>query len=273
MSRIPRIAGSPRWALLLASGLALAAMTQAAITLALTPAPEPKPDAPRAQSKARKKAVAEKNIARHDRMNYGRFLSATIKAPAPPGNDAMKGIAIRVGSNKETEGAVCFDTDLLRVSAGWTGGFLRLEGTAFDGSHGTWPVVKGPQVFGTRQAPGWADPEGGFKDPRPEPFGPLPAAWAKYKGLYRSGDHVVLSYTVGGVPVLEMPGIEAEDQDQPILTRTFNVGPTARPITLVVLDRDGGPGRRADRPADPGGEADRRRAGRRPRRGDLEGRR
>ncbi len=86
------------------------------------------------------------------------------------------------------EAAVCFDTDLLRVSAGWTGGFLKLYGTPFDGSHGSWPEIKGTQVFGTKQGPGWANKAGDFKDPRSEPFGPLPADWAKYKGLYRSGD-------------------------------------------------------------------------------------
>ena len=109
----------------------------------------------------------------------------------------MKGIAIKLGSNPEKPAAICYDTDLLRVSAGWTSGFLKLRGTPYDGSHGTWPEINGTQVFGTKKGPGWADANGEFKDPRPEPFGPLPATWAKYKGLYQSGEHVVISYTVG----------------------------------------------------------------------------
>ncbi len=224
MSRYPGITGSPRWSSPLASAWGLVALLIAPAT-----AQEPK--------KAEKKDVPAS-----ERMDYGRFLSATIKAPAPRDNNAMKGIAIRVGPDGGKGGAVCFDSDLLRVSAGWTGGFLKLLGTAFDGSHGTWPEAQGEQVFGTRQGPGWADKDGHFKDPRPEPFGPIPAPWAKYKGLYRSGEDVVVSYTVGDVPVLELPGINGEDAGMPAITRTFNVGPTARPMTLVVFDLEGADG-------------------------------
>ena len=46
-----------------------------------------------------------------------------------------------------------------------------------------------------------------LKDPRPDRRGPLPKDWARYQGLYLDGDKVILSYTVGGCPVLEMPGL------------------------------------------------------------------
>ncbi|WP_435008566.1 DUF6797 domain-containing protein [Tundrisphaera lichenicola] len=231
MSRNPGSVGSPRWRPLIASSMALAALMLASST-----AQEATQDAPKAEKKARKKRDS-RETPRHLRMDYGQFLMATIKAPAPSDNNAMKGIAIRLGG-EATKAAVCFDTDLLRVSAGWTGGFLKLLGTPFDGSHGSWPAIDGEQIFGTKQGPGWADADGSFKDPRPEPFGPLPSPWAKYKGLYRSGDKVVLSYTVGSAPVLEMPRIEGAGGETPVITRTFNVGPTTRPLTLAVFDLD-----------------------------------
>ncbi len=229
MSRNPGIAGPHRRSVPIALALALATPWAAA--------PSPAQDAAKAG-----KAGSKEDAPRWERMDYGRSLSATIKAPAPRDNDAMKGIAIRLGPGAGTGGAVCFDTDLLRVSAGWTGGFLKLRGTPFDGSHGTWPEVEGEQVFGTRPGPGWARGDGDFKDPRPEPFGPLPADWARYKGLYRSGDGVVVSYTVGDASVLEMPGIIGEGGDDPVITRTINVGPTARPLTMVVFDVEGATG-------------------------------
>ena len=233
MSRNPGIAGSPRWSSL----LVLVCLTLATATFAPSTAQEPAKDEPKkAEKKAKKASRKRDEVSLHELMDYGRFLTATIKAPAPAGNNALKGIAIKLGSDKSKEAAVCFDPDLLRVSAGWTGGFLRLLGTPFDGSHGSWPEIKGTQVFGTRPGPGWANKDGEFKDTRPEPFGPIPADWARYKGLYQSGDRVVISYTVGDASVLEMPGIEGEDADSPAFTRTFNVGPTARPLTLAVFD-------------------------------------
>jgi len=175
---------------------------------------------------------------RWERMDYGRFLTASIKARAPRDNNAMKGIAIKLGDKGEA--AVCFDQDLLRVSAGWTGKYLKLNGTPFDGGHGTWPEVAGDQQFGTKPGPGWARGDE-LKDPRPEPFGTLPADWARFQGLYQAGDRVVLAYTVGGTKVLESPWVETKG-DLLAFTRTFNVEPSDRPLTLVVADVDGADG-------------------------------
>ncbi len=69
----------------------------------------------------------------------------------------------------------------------------------------------------------------------------MPADWAKYKGLYRSGEHVVFSYTVGGTSVLEMPATTEADK-QTIFTRTFNVASVRQPLTLVVADVVGAKG-------------------------------
>jgi hypothetical protein len=238
------VAGSSRWPVRLAL---LVAVASGPLLLADEPRPQqpkaeaPKAEAPKAEKKERKGKRAPRPAGEgpHERMDYGRFLAATIKAPGPgPDNNALKGVAIKLGpENDPRKATVCFDTDLLRYSAGWLGGFLQLRGTPFDGGHGSWPEVAGTQVFGTKVGPGWAK-AGNFRDPRPEPFGPLPADWAKYQGMYRSGESVVLAYTVGDCRVLESPGILGETDDATAFTRTFNLSASSQPLTLVVAESD-----------------------------------
>jgi hypothetical protein len=176
------------------------------------------------------------------KMDTGPVHSATITGLWPEGNIANKGIAVNIGAKHGAEGlkaGVCFDTDLLRYTAGWTGGWLELRGVAYEGNHGpSGPKVTGTQIFGTKAAPGWSKGEN-LADPRSEPFGPLPADWAKWKGLYISGDQVVLSYTVGGAAVLELPGLEAEGK---AISRTFNLAKFTAASTMVVSDLPDGKG-------------------------------
>jgi hypothetical protein len=179
-------------------------------------------------------------------MDYGPFLSHTITAPLPAGNVAVKGIAIRLGAKGGPRGAVLFDTELCRMAAGWTGGFLELKGVAFDGTRGVNPSIKGTQLFGTKRAPGWGSPDARIDDTRPRlkldgaelPYGPLPRDWARYKGLYVHGDQVVLSYTVGtgaGVSVLEVPGVERVG-DATVITRTMKVAGHDRELLLRIAE-------------------------------------
>ncbi|HEX3135439.1 MAG TPA: DUF6797 domain-containing protein, partial [Planctomycetota bacterium] len=176
------------------------------------------------------------------KMDTGPILSASITGQWPDKNIAMKGIAVNLGAGVGKEGlkaGICFDTDLLRYSAGWTGAWLNIEGVAYDGSHGkTGPKIAGDQFFGTGATPGWSKGDN-LADPRSEPFGPLPAEWAKWKGLYLNGDKVVLSYTVGGSAVLEVPGLEGEGK---IISRTFNLAKFAAASSMVVSELQNGTG-------------------------------
>lgn len=169
-------------------------------------------------------------------MDYGRFLTASYNNPEGKntlqgkGSAANKGIAVKLGHDGDA--AMLFDTDLVRVAGGWTGGFVKYKGVAFDGAHGPNP---GPAdgakiIFQTNSTPGWSN-GADFYDPRKIPtgpgaatipFGPLPREWAKYKGLYLHDDDVVFSYTVGSAAVLELFG-EEKAADQTLLTRTINV--------------------------------------------------
>lgn len=184
-----------------------------------------------------------------EEMDYGRFLSATFtdaqektSLDQQPGCATDKGIAIKLGKD---EGALLFDTDLCRFSGGWTGGFVKLKGVAFDGAHGPnpGPPANARMFFQVNRGPGWSQ-GGDFTDPRKPPagpgaatipFGPLPQDWAKYKGLFLSGDHVVLACTVGKGAVLEMPGMETIGGTT-VVTRTMNITKDGAGESVVLAD-------------------------------------
>lgn len=162
------------------------------------------------------------------------FQGCAITAKFPAKNIAMKGLAIRVGNGAN----VLFDTDLLRMGAGWTGGYLNNQGVAFSGSHGGHPQIVGEQKFGMKQMPGWADANGEFKDPRKEPFGPLPESWCRYDGLYVNGMTVVLAYTVLDTKIHEQPGSTAAD-GQVAFTRTFQTEKAQADLAAILAEVDG----------------------------------
>jgi hypothetical protein len=161
-------------------------------------------------------------------MDFGPCLMTTFDGGGLCGT-TEKGLVIRLGDR----GAVAFDTELLRMSVAWTDGWLRLRGTAYDGSHGPFPSRRGQALAETRVGPGWY--RGDDKnDPRPIPHGPLPTAWGRYGGHRLVGDDIVIDYRVGDMNVREHYGLE--QHQVPVLLRTLELGPSKQPQTLVVLD-------------------------------------
>jgi glucose/arabinose dehydrogenase len=166
-------------------------------------------------------------------MDYGPFLHSTVSRVYYRNDKdlvALKGLSVKLG-----EATVCYDLDLLRPAAVWTGGFLDLAGTHLVSSKGAIPTTVGGKVHATTQAgPGWTTTD--FNDPRAVPSGPLPGV--RYKGLYRHGRQVVLKYAVGDVDILELPGWKNG------LTRTFRIGPTTKTLLASALEEPikGGPG-------------------------------
>ena len=172
-------------------------------------------------------------------MDYGPVISAsvTVREPenpradkGPDDNVSYKSHAIMVADDRRA--GIIFDTELLRVAAGWLGPQYVLTGTVYDWRHGPHPHLDGDPVFETPVGPGWAR-DGSFSDPRPEGFGPLPPDWAKYRGRYMFGDQVVLHYSVGATDVLEMAGLKS-DWGVEALSRTFEVGPSSEDLVLQV---------------------------------------
>jgi hypothetical protein len=161
--------------------------------------------------------------------------AACISAEFPKNNTALKGHAIRL----KNDANVLFDTDLLRLAAGWTGGYITTHGVAFDGAHGAHPKIDGEQKFGNSQAPGWANANGEFTDPRKEPYGPLPEDWCRWDGHYVIGDDVVFSYTVLGTKVYEQPSSVVQ-YGEVAFVRTFKITPVKKDLTANLFEVEGG---------------------------------
>ncbi len=172
-------------------------------------------------------------------MDHGPFASGTIDALwGGKGNFAHKGFALTL--DREKQAHVCFDSELLKIVSGWTGGAVAWP-SGRDGLEGQ-PFAGGAVRFGTKKGSlGWKGKD--WADPRPKPFGPLPREHGRYGGLYVHGDKLVLSYAVSGTEVLEMPGFEAKEGLE-VFTRAFQVARPAAPLLHLVCD--GGPATLAD---------------------------
>ncbi len=194
------------------------------------------------------KAAALAPASKYEGMDYGPFISASLNNSEDKNTLQGKGCATdkAIAIKLSDGGTMVFDTDLLRMSGGWTGGFLTLKGVAFDGKHGPNPSPKKDAkiYFQNHPTPGWSQ-DSGFKDERPlptglgaatRPFGPLPKSQAKYRGLYLNGAQVVLSYSVGSAGILELPASE-KTEGETLLTRSFNVtGPGSGIFHLLAAE-------------------------------------
>ncbi len=202
--------------------------------------PADKPRQPEARPAPKTAEKKERKGTKWDAMEVGPFFSSGLGGKNP----TLKALAIKLGQTNEA--AVCFDTELLRMSLGWTDGFLRLA-TGRDGLEGV-PEVGGKIAFSVPTGPGWAK-DGSFTDPRPaapedpkgKPCGPLPRDWGHWRGLYLHGNQTVLSYSVGQAGVLEVPGLENRNGLK-IFTRTFQVEPGNDSLSLFVAEESGAAG-------------------------------
>jgi len=171
----------------------------------------------------------------------GPWIFATIgvgkNADGTPKTMALKGLAIRVGEHGEA--AVCYDLDLCRMVGAWTGGFTTPMNLM---SRGDYPRSIGAVAFHTREAAGFlvAAQDGSavdWKDPRSEPFGPLPTL--KYRGMHvsgsepESGNGVVIEWEFEGTKILEKPSyVRREGKD--CFTREFQFAPHLQTILLPL---------------------------------------
>lgn len=173
-----------------------------------------------------------------ENMDYGPFLSLTLNMGVKGNgsdNPVLKATVIKLG-DKEHPAYIAYDTDTMRVAAVWTGGFIDWNGTIFNGNHHAQPKPKGTILHSTKNTPGWAK-DRDFTDTRVDKRGPLPKEWLQYKGLYRSGKQVALSYTVNGCDVMEVPSIGYDAKNGMIvLTRTIEMGPSENPATVLVAE-------------------------------------
>ncbi|MDB6174746.1 MAG: putative large, multifunctional secreted protein [Chthoniobacteraceae bacterium] len=140
---------------------------------------------------------------------------------------ALKGIALRVG--EKGEAAVAYDLELCRMAGAWTGKFVTPMNLM---SRGEFPTALGAVAFINNAIPGFISGDS-CKDPRPEPFGPLPAGEAKFKGFHVCGDVVVLVWEVQGTEILEQAThIRSSNVDR--FVRTFSIEPTKTRLRIPL---------------------------------------
>jgi hypothetical protein len=177
-------------------------------------------------------------------MDYGSFLAYGVSEPPvkvakgkkPPERVGIAdtGLSVDVGNGL----TFCFDEDTCRMAAGWNGTLLDLSRTHQTSLKGSWDASPaGLILFSTKEGPGCARGDS-FADPRPMHVGPLPKERAHYKGLYRHGKQTILSYTLGGADVLELPG-SATAEGLTAFTRTIRVSTSSAPSKLYVCDATG----------------------------------
>ena len=171
-----------------------------------------------------------------DKMDYGPFLNLTLNLGTKTnGSDGsvLKASVIKLG-DAEHPAYIAYDTDTMRVAAFWTGGFIDWNGTIFNGNHHAQPHPKGTVFLSAKNSPGWGF-GGKFYDPREASRGPLPKELVHYKGLYRNGQNIVLSYSVADSDVLEMPAIErGATDDAATMVRNFSFSASKQTIDLTL---------------------------------------
>ncbi len=170
--------------------------------------------------------------ARFRDTDTGPFLNCTMRYPLGKGQQMVyKATVVRLGAKGEA--AAVFDRNTLRLSAGWTGGFLNHSDRRF-GLLNT-PTPKGELVFASPTGPGWADPKGKWETTEKRFSAPLPKGWAKYRGLYVQGNRVVFSYTVGDREVLESPLLAPGPDGKPAVARVTEIRPGQTKIRQAGL--------------------------------------
>ncbi|HBE72344.1 MAG TPA: hypothetical protein DDW52_29770, partial [Planctomycetaceae bacterium] len=239
---------------------------------------------------------APKKIEPWSQANYGPRLIATYEIGRGARNIAQKGIAIQLDQSPGGIAAgnawAIFDHDTMRLAGVWSsGGFIDWQGINFDGRHGIHPHVAGDILVNNPTGPGWVHPDsaqsafsaairsraeqelldGLADDSRVEGrdgrrYGPLPSQWAAYRGFRQSGQHTLIDYTIGDVPVTESyawisqptnfhetPNSGDTKNQQPTFARYLTVAPHDQPMYLVAATLEEGlswslDGRRAHSP-------------------------
>ncbi|MDG2224612.1 MAG: hypothetical protein P8L85_24735 [Rubripirellula sp.] len=172
---------------------------------------------------------------RWQQTDVGPFLAGSIATPA---GLTLKGMAIRVGQSGQA--AVCYDTARCRLSAAWTGGFLNFDPRRFGVIRH--PAAAGEIFLSTKRLAGWAR-DGDFETDQGDQITRLPEDWISYRGFYTHNERVVLSYSVGGVPVLESPWHAESNSDTDGNTtseagfiRSLEIGPSEQLMQMWLSD-------------------------------------
>jgi cytochrome c2 len=174
-----------------------------------------------------------------------------LRPQSPPDakewNITPRGIVLNLGHDCWA----CFDTDLLRVSAVWTGKGVTADSLAplsyqnkplkTVGGQSKLPKPDGQVWLMNGVYPGWQVGEKislmDAREPQPsaeEPGrGPIPPDAGQFKSVHLSGNAVALDYTVGGAAVEECLTAGSRE-DAHVVHRTLRMAPNQKGVSLVL---------------------------------------
>ena len=171
-------------------------------------------------------------------MDTGPFFCGSITGA---GGIVYKGIVVRLGSQRTA--SICYDTELARASAGWTG-FVKFDPARFGIINP--PRIEGDVTFTTPLLGGWtrSDQFSTFRES--SKYGGLPKNEVHYAGLFRHGQRTILKWSIGTAGldestkvtptvVLESPSLE-EANGITALSRTFWIGPSTTVLSMLVSE-------------------------------------
>src|SRR5215218_8632706 len=171
-----------------------------------------------------------------------------LGAAFPRRNLAVRCVVLMLGNDSYA----CFDTDLLRLSVAWRGGFMSLTTMAqvsYDkpfNKNNAIPRVLGTPIVANGMYAGWTSGAPSFSDPRPAGpnpddagRGPIALSAGRWNGVQVMKDRAVLSYEVAGTAIHEELWSIAEG-GQVGISRTIRTDAITQPLTLVVGDVGGG---------------------------------
>ena len=125
---------------------------------------------------------------------------------------------------------ISYNLHTMDQAGAWRGGFLNLSNTQhYRERGGGVPSIQGDKIPGL-QTWKWAH-DNTFDYPTEKllPRGPLPAEWMHHHGHHLHGDRLILSYSINGREILEMPG---KAKGFGAIVHTLRVGPAATPSSL-----------------------------------------
>jgi hypothetical protein len=169
----------------------------------------------------------------------GRWICATVGvnggaegAEGAARTTALRGLAIRLGE-ESNGGGVAYDLDLGRVAGFWGGRFVTPMNLM---SRGDYPTALGETLFVSKEAPGMGVEKAPWRDPRPEPFGPLPEGQVRCRGFHVFEGRVILEWAVGDRQVLEEPKFVKSVGGEGFV-REFRFGASEKPVRVSVAPR------------------------------------
>ncbi len=163
-------------------------------------------------------AVTKKKIDR----DFGPALASQL------GRDLSSVLTVKLGESH----TISYNLHSMDQAALWRNGFLNLRSTQHYRERGEGvPEIQGERIAGL-QSWQWAH-EGTFDYPKENllPRGPVPVKWMEYRGHYLYEDNLVISYSINGRDILEMP---AKAQGFGAIIHTLRVDAGAQPLKLSV---------------------------------------